>query len=90
VRKFWNETPVVAAMLFSNTLIHVVDQLMGNKLLAMGVKMNPLIMQGQVYRLLTCTFLHANLVHLAVRFLYRLHCVFIQTCRVLLNVKTSL
>lgn len=45
---------------FSNNILDIDI----NVLVFLGAKFNPLIAAGQYYRLLTCTFLHAGIVHL--------------------------
>lgn len=60
--------PVTATILLANVAVFAVDQLLTNGLLVVaGMKSNPAIARGQIYRLLSCTFLHGGLVHLLVR-----------------------
>lgn len=45
-------------------LVWVIDNLLGESLLRLGANVGALILQGEIWRLFTSMFLHANLVHL--------------------------
>ncbi len=47
-----------------NIVIFLIDMLLGNRLIAMGAKLNPAIIDGEWWRFITPMFLHAGLLHL--------------------------
>lgn len=65
-------TPAAMALLWAIVIIYVVSSAISGglfqpdlaTLVLLGAKVNDLIAQGQYWRLLTATFLHANLIHI--------------------------
>ncbi|CAI9769252.1 unnamed protein product [Fraxinus pennsylvanica] len=53
-------------LLAANVLVYIAQTLTEGKLLFWGAKINSLINEGQLWRLATSSFLHANIVHLMV------------------------
>merc|ERR1712066_1207100 len=47
-----------------NCLTYLIDWLLKNELTMLGAKVNAAILQGQLWRLLTAVFLHANILHI--------------------------
>ncbi|KAA8494849.1 RHOMBOID-like protein 10, chloroplastic [Porphyridium purpureum] len=76
IERSWKSEPIgqwlmalspVDLMAGLNVLVHAVDVLLMNRaLLTMGAVSRPAIMSGEIHRLFTSSFLHFNLMHLAV------------------------
>jgi rhomboid protease GluP len=65
----WNRTPVTATLLLAIGVMFALEVLNGGSdnprvLLALGANFPPLVMQGELWRLVACMFLHVGLMHL--------------------------
>lgn len=80
IKKFKKESIVTFILIAINVFMYIITAFLSgsimdsniNVLIFLGAKVNPLIARGQYYRLLTCTFLHGGLIHLALN-MYALH-----------------
>lgn len=94
IEKKIKQAPITYAIIILNILVYMVTSYLSrsiidsnlNVLVFMGAKVNLLIDEGQYYRLFTCMFLHAGIVHLAVN-MYSLYMLGIFTERIYGKIK---
>ncbi|XP_031267671.1 RHOMBOID-like protein 10, chloroplastic isoform X2 [Pistacia vera] len=65
-RNSWNGRQWTNALLAVNVLIYIAQMASKGKLMLWGAKINSLINKGEFWRLVTSSFLHANVAHLMV------------------------
>lgn len=80
IKRFSKENTITFILIGINVFMYIITAFLSgsimdsniNVLIFLGAKVNALIDRGQYYRLLTCTFLHGGLIHLALN-MYALH-----------------
>ncbi|MBP1889461.1 rhomboid protease GluP [Clostridium moniliforme] len=73
IKNIIKESPVTSTLIIINIIIFIITAIMSRSimdintmvLIECGAKVNYLINKGQIWRLLTCAFLHGGLIHIA-------------------------
>lgn len=62
---FSSKKPIVTYILIAlSVIVYLVDVFLNNNLTLLGANYGPLVKEGQIWRIVTCMFLHADIIHL--------------------------